>query len=262
METPRDTLEAALDALSKGIVPVPCHPDTKVPRIKWKEWTERMPDEDVIRFWFRYECNIALICTGMVVFDCDDPAKVETVITECGDTPEKVRTPSGGVHLMYRRRRGVEVKNLVRIKGQPVDIRTNNGLRMIPPSTIDGRPYEWITSGPHCVEELPVASVGWTRERSRKRTMAVLTRQEGPGPATEGTIRFPEKYCLSIASVQGQNGSRGLVRMVCVMRDAGRTPAQTLDYALTVWNPTCADPPWSEHEIRHAIRRHYGIAEF
>ena len=82
-----------------------------------------------------------------------------------------------------------------------------------------------------------------------------------PGPATQGAVRFPERYCLTIASVQGQNGSRGLVRMVCVMRDAGRTPAQTLDYALSIWNPTCADPPWSENEIRHAIRRHYGIAD-
>ncbi len=261
METPRDPLAVALDALSKGIVPVPCRPGSKVPLVKWKEWQHELPPEELIRQWFRSACNVAILTTGMVVFDCDDPDEADRVVGECGETPHRLTTPRGGVHLGYRRRKGVKVGNGVKIRGRMIDLRTDGGMEMIPPSFTEHGRYVWTTDGLRPLSELPVASIGWTRERTRKTVRPVLSGGE-PGPATRGDIRFPEAYCLRLSSVQGSNGSRGLVRMVCVMRDAGRTPDQTLHYALGPWNAACADPPWSEEEIRHAIRRHYGIASF
>src|SRR5437016_8203483 len=99
METPRDNLQIALDALEKGLVAIPCHPGTKVPMVKWKEWQSRMPTVELLRAWFRGACNIAILTTDMVVFDCDDPAKAELVLTECGETSHKLKTPRGGLHL-------------------------------------------------------------------------------------------------------------------------------------------------------------------
>lgn len=256
-----DTLGIALANLAKGIVSIPCREGTKVPLVKWKEWQTKLPPEELIRQWFRQRCNIAIICTGLVLFDVDDPEKEKLVVSECGETSHKLKTPRGGVHLGYRRRKGVAVGNSVKIKGEPIDIRTDGGLEMIPNSETEHGRYEWLGAGLRPFLELPLAKVGWTRERTRKRTRSALS-EPGVLPEGQGSIRFPEQYCLQIRSVQGRNGSRGLVRVVCVMRDAGRTPQQTLDYALTVWNPACADPPWSEDEIRHAIRRHYGIADF
>src|SRR5205814_3733632 len=73
-------------------------------------------------------------------------------------------------------------------------------------------------------------------------------------------IVCPEKYVLSIESHQGSNGSAGLVRAGCVMRDAGRTPDETLEYLLTVWNqPPRVTPPWSSREIAYAVRRHFNL---
>lgn len=261
METPRDTLATALDALSKGIVPVPCYPGTKVPMVKWKEWQRELPPEELIRQWFRSVCNVAILTTGMVVFDCDDPDEADQVVIECGETLHRLKTPRGGFHLGYRRRKGVKVGNSVKIKGRAIDLRTDGGMEMIPPSVTEHGVYEWLTAGLQPLRALPLANVGWTRERTRQKARPLLTREE-VGPASQGDIRFPERYCLTITSVQGSNGSRGLVHMVCVMRDAGRTPDQTLHYALGPWNTACADPLWSEEEIRHAIRRHYGIASF
>ncbi|HEX3151158.1 MAG TPA: bifunctional DNA primase/polymerase [Gemmataceae bacterium] len=258
METPRNALAVAFDALHKGIVPLPCYPGTKLPMVRWKEWQHELPPEELIREWFRFECNIAILTTGMVVFDCDDPDEADQVVIECGETLHRLKTPRGGFHLGYRRRKGVKVGNAVKIKGRAIDLRTDGGMEMIPPSFTEDDKYEWITDGPLPLIDLPVACVGWTRERSRKKTRAVLT----IGPPAEGSIRFPEAYALRVMSIQGSNGSRGLVRMVCIMRDAGRTPKQTLDYALGPWNAACAVPPWTEKEIRHAIRRHYGIADF
>src|SRR5687768_3932956 len=141
METSPDTnLERALAAAEKGLVPIPCHAGTKVPAVPWKEWQTKMPPEELIRQWFRKACNLAIVTTGLVVFDCDDPDKKDLVIEKCGETSHMLKTPRGGIHLGYRRRKGVELRNRVKIKGMDIDIRTNGGLEMIPDSeTEDGR---------------------------------------------------------------------------------------------------------------------------
>jgi hypothetical protein len=265
--TGNHALALAGDALGYRLVP--CAPGTKVPLVKWKRFQEERPTPDLYERWFRgTRNNIALLTAGMVLFDCDDPALAGRVVAECGDTPHKIRTPRGGIHLGYRRREGDEVRNRVRIlrserepEGVPIDIRTDGGLELLPHSRTAEGAYSWLGEGLIPIAALPVATIDWTRDRSRARARRTLE-EFGHFACATGSIRFPERYCLRIRSVQGQNGSRGLVRMVCVMRDAGRTPEQALRYALSVWNPACADPPWSEGEIRHAIRRHYGIADF
>ena len=87
MESPYDAAgnyEVALSAAEKGIVAVPCHPGTKVPMVKWKEWQAVAPPAPLLRRWFEdTRVNIGILCTGMVLFDCDDPAKAELVLAEC-----------------------------------------------------------------------------------------------------------------------------------------------------------------------------------
>ncbi len=261
MEKQPDTIDIALDALAKGIVAIPCHAGTKVPKVKWKEWQHMAPPVDLLREWFRDECNIAIVTSGMVVFDCEEMDRAAIVIGKCGETVHKLQTPRGGMHLGYRRRKGVALTNKVKVKGLPIDIRTDGGLEMIPPSRTKDGSYEWLGPGLRELSKLPVAKVAWTRERTRKRASAIVALSAGV-PASKGPVPFPEQYCLRIKSVLGQNGSKALVRVVCVMRDAGRSPEDTFAFLFGVWNPTCAVPEWSEGEIRYAIRRHYGIASF
>lgn len=254
METSSDILDIALDARRKGFVAVPCHPGTKVPRVKWKEWQDREPPVELLREWFRDRCSIAILTTGMVVFDCDDPALAKLVVTHCGDTPHRLKTPRGGVHLGYRRRQGVAVANRVKVKGLAIDIRTDGGLEVIPPSGTANGAYQWLGEGLRPVAELPVACVGWTRKRTRRRVAGAFHGEHER--AAKGRVVFPEQYCLKIRSVQGENGSRALVRVVCVLRDAGRTREQIFDFVKRVWGPSCCRPEWSDREIRHCIGRH------
>ena len=51
--------------------------------------------------------------------------------TEFGDTPIKVQTPSGGIHLIYR---SSGEKTLTRLDGVPVDVRGQGGMAIAPPS--------------------------------------------------------------------------------------------------------------------------------
>src|SRR5436853_565916 len=117
------TYQTALTNAQKGVVSIPCFPGTKVPMVKWKRWQDEMPPQEFFRLWFRYtRVNIAIITTGMVVFDVDDSEKAKLVIEECGETPHVLKTPNG-LHLGYRKRMGVAVANQVKIKGLPIDIR-------------------------------------------------------------------------------------------------------------------------------------------
>jgi Bifunctional DNA primase/polymerase, N-terminal len=246
----------ALTNAAMGYSSIPCFPGTKVPMVKWKRYESELPHPTLLREWFlETRANIAIVTTGLVVFDCDDPDQAARVLAECGDTPHQLRTPSGGIHLGYRRRNGVSVSNRVKVKGLPIDIRTNGGLEMLPFSVTDRGPYEWLGSGLFPIHQLPIAKIGWTRERTRKRTRITLD-EIGLLPEGQGRIKFPERYCMRIQSVQGQNGSRGLVRVVCILRDAGRNAAQIFDFVQRVWGPACAVPEWSEREIRHCIDRH------
>lgn len=254
MEARPDTLGTALEALAKGIAPIPCVEGTKVPAVKWKQWQTTLPPEALVREWFSVRRNIAIVTTGMVLFDCDDPAKAELVVEKCGDTPHRVQTPSGGLHLGYRLRMGVILNNRVKVKGLDIDIRTTGGIEVIPPSRTDKGEYRWLGEGLKPIAEIPCGNIGWTR-KPKKKPQPATTGQLPPG---EGRIANPEAYCLKIKSVQGQNGSRALVRAVCVLREARRTPEQAFEYLWTIWNPACATPPWSEKELWHAIDRHFG----
>ena len=112
-----NSYEAALDADAKGYTCIPILPGLKIPAVKWKRFQTEMPTHELYRTWFENTRNgIALITAGLVVFDCDELAKAQLVLEECGPTTHMVRTPRG-VHLGYRRRKGVVGKNLVQIKG-------------------------------------------------------------------------------------------------------------------------------------------------
>jgi hypothetical protein len=246
----------ALANAAMGYASIPCFPGTKIPMVKWKHYQTELPPPTLLREWFLgTRANIAIVTTGLVVFDCDDPSLAARVVAECGNTPHRLRTPSGGVHLAYRRRNGLRLSNRVKVKGLLVDIRTDGGLEMLPFSVTDQGPYVWLGSGLFPIKQLPVAKIGWTRDRTRKRTQTTLD-QLGLLPEGKGRIKFPERYCMQIESIQGQNGSRGLVRVVCILRDAGRNAAQIFDFVHRVWGPACAVPEWSEREIRHCVERY------
>lgn len=179
MNTPRDNFETALALADLGVACIPCRPGTKEAAVRWKEWQASVPPRELLERWFlRTRNNIAMVCTGLVVFDCDDPEKEQLVIARAGDTPVKTRTPRGGLHLPFRRRGGVELRNHVDVRGLRVDIRTDGGLALLPGSeTADGR-YVAVGRAMHelgSLSELPVARIGWTRERRRKRPPAIDT---------------------------------------------------------------------------------------
>lgn len=253
MNKQANTLGIALDALAKGIVPVPIIECAKVPAVKWKEWQTKLPPAELVCEWFSIDRNIALITTGMVLFDCDDPAKADLVLAECGDTTHKLTTPRGGMHLGYRKRKGVQVLNQVRIKGMPIDIRTDGGLELIPCSHTEHGEYRWLGEL-RPVAELPVAKIGWTRERVRRVIRPVERFDDA-----DVMFRRARGYLAAIeGAISGQGGHNKTFRVACTLIHKFGLSMEQAWPLFVEWNQQC-EPPWSETELLHKLQDAYRL---
>lgn len=260
METKPDTIsttDAALDALRKKIAPVACHQLSKVPAIKYGRWCDELPPAELVRLWFRQHvrANVAMICSGRLTIDIDsgDPALARWVIEKCGaDTPQKMRTPRGGLHLDYALPEGSDVGNWTRVLGLPIDFRTNRGIKMIPPSvTPDGR-YEWLGEGLLANSDLPVPDLSWAR-REERRTLQPI----GPVHAEEIMVRRAWAWVACVeGAISGQHGHAKFFRVVCKLlhpppRGFGLTVPQAMPI-IDAYSDTC-EPGWSQREKEHKV---------
>ena len=133
---------ARLHAL--GLVVVPCGKDDgKRPLV---EGWQRPKSAKWIAAWAQRfaDANIGVVCgaSGIVVVDVDEPELVEEMLQRFGDTPLITRTPSGGVHLWYRKVGAVKSGTLR--PNLEVDIKADRGQVIVPPSfnRQSGVPYE------------------------------------------------------------------------------------------------------------------------
>jgi hypothetical protein len=254
METLPDNLETALAAAEMGIVCIPVQLGTKLPAVKWKRWQNEMPPKILLRQWFGgRQTNIAIITTGMVLFDCENQAAAEFVLAKCGDTPHKVKTPGSGIHLGFRRRYGVLVTNQVKINGMDIDIRTDGGLELIPRSHTDKGRYEWLGTGLRPIAELPLAHVGWTRRRERRKKLAA-----NPSFETSNANwllyrgqRYVDWFERAVSGKGGHRSTFIAAWKIVRFADFNRELAWSL---LAYFNATKCDPPWrDEPELRHKL---------
>lgn len=252
-----DTILAmAIEALRRGYAPVPVVPLGKVPAVPWKRWQKNLPEEGLVRRWFAGTSgNLAIITSGLVVFDCDGPEGEPLVVANCGPTPHRVRTPRGGVHLGYRRPEGAAVKNHVKILGLPIDLRTDGGLEVLPPSRTSAGRYSWVGPGLVPRDQLPVATVDWTRRRTSPRVAPFAGRRSSGtgGTHVPGRIQRARAYLARIeGAVSGRRGHDRTFRAACVLARRFCLSFEEAWPLLLEWNVRC-EPPWSENELAHKL---------
>ena len=250
MQTTTDNLARAKEAHAKGIAAIPCHPGTKTPCVKWKRFQTTLPSEELLERWFAgADNNIAIITTGMVLFDCETFAAAEIVLKHCGLTPYVVRTPGGGLHLGYAKPPNLDVTNRVRLLAKPIDIRTDGGLAMIPPSATDEGLYLWLSEGLPAISDLPIANVDWIGLRPRPQ-VRVLTQID----SDDVMIRRARGYLSCVeGAISGQRGHDRTMRAACILvQKFGLSIPQAWPLFLE-WNEQC-EPPWSERELLHKLQ--------
>jgi hypothetical protein len=175
----------------------------------------------------------------------------------------QTETASGNWHLWFRLPDGAgdirtKIKLLVEGRKLPVDVKAS-GYVLLPGSTIGGRAYRWREGRglKRPGELVPVPdSLLALLDAGRGRPVPRVT---GRARAAVRNILHPGRYALTIESIQGRNGSAGLVRAVCVLRDCGWDPGRILAFLVGEWNrPPRVVPPWSPEEIARAVNRHCG----
>ncbi|MGL6225133.1 MAG: DUF3987 domain-containing protein, partial [Thermoguttaceae bacterium] len=165
-------LEKILKKTKLGYEVFPLKLNGKEPAISgWKE--AATTDEQTIRDWFNEYSgfNWGLHCKDMIVLDVDkieqygnpfvgreDFAGVPTQVTPgVGKLKDENDNSIGdlpGLHYFFKRPEGKDWGNSAGKFEQNVDIKTDRGYIVIAPSTIDGKPYEFLIDLPP-IDELP-----------------------------------------------------------------------------------------------------------
>jgi len=237
--------EAAAAVHIAGLNPLPTKPDEKSPGVKWMPFqTKRIP-RHVVDKWRACATlgarNIGTTTggvTGLLLVDVDstDASFWDDCITRWGDTPAKVRTASGKLHLWYRSPGGV--RNAQRIDGTPVDLRGDGGFAVLPPSVRDGiGDYTWLEGSLEALQRLPLPRPGSL-----------------PSPATTppaAILEAPSKAPRSRSGIErGERNTALFKHLLSVARDYQSD--SDLVAEATRWNADLAEPEPLQNVLRTA----------
>ncbi len=161
---------AAGEYYDVGLAPLPAAPSCKRPLLKWAYLNApgaRRPSRRQIERWADRNpgANIGTV-TGVIanltVVDVDgDESVASEVVHRCGDTPIKIRSPSGGFHLWFRHNGEKTIARPPELDGLTVDVRGHGGFIALPPSQRLGAGlYEFVEGGLADVAHLPVVTPG------------------------------------------------------------------------------------------------------
>jgi hypothetical protein len=205
-----------------------------------------MPFSAVDAFCSRYPGhNIGTLTgttTGLLTVDVDSTS--ETIWRYCvvrfGDTPAKVRTASGKLHLHYRCPEGA--RNAQRLGDMPIDIRANGGFIVLPPSIrpeLGGAAYEWLEGGLDVLGNLPLPKPGSLPEAPSRPFRERLNAPETPleGDSATGT-RNTELFAYLRSKAMSCATEGGLVELAVEWNDNLVVPLSDAELARTansVW---------------------------
>ena len=155
---------------ARGIAVIPTDPDTpSVPLVKNPEWFGIRASRRLLANPRFAEANAGIWTgerSGLTIVDIDSnhPRHATYAIQAFGDTPLKVSTPSGGLHLYYRY--GGERRRIRPFgKSLPLDV-LGSGLAVVPPSrrrateTKAGGKYQILEGDLRDLARLPVLKPG------------------------------------------------------------------------------------------------------
>lgn len=141
--------EAALRYAELGYPVFPCAPGTKTPLTEHGH-LDATTDPDQIEQWWtqRPNSNVAIATAGLVVIDSDGeanpwPANPEQA-ADLALAGAVALTPRGGRHYLFRRPEDKAWKCSTGKLAPGVDVRTDGGYIVLPPSVLaGGKAYRW-----------------------------------------------------------------------------------------------------------------------
>lgn len=252
MSTTNNLLETAMDYAERGIPIFPCRPDGKAPACAHGH-KDASKDPDQIRAWWT-ECpdyNIGLCPedAGWCVIDADT-YKPDCELGTLNLPPTyEVKTPRGGTHLYFKGSlppTAWEAGKNKRCLGIGLDTRGRTSYVLVPPSVVNGKPYEAIND-PSQITTLPPDIA--TRIADANKPVAA-TNTELDGSANVARVQSLLSACVSTGDVaiSGRGGNNRTYRLAAEVQALGVSQELTLSLLEEHWNPHC-QPPWSHDEL-------------
>lgn len=143
----------AIQYAKKGLFVIPLYPDSKIPTMKHRN---KPPlDQHKIKLIFNNHpnLNMGIKMVDLFVIDIDTPEhgnkrvdgfqSIKDVPSELLPTTLTSTSPTGGKHYFYLKRNGKPRKSFPWREGVDV-VAGKNNLTVVPPSTKNGKPYEWL----------------------------------------------------------------------------------------------------------------------
>ncbi len=161
-------LKQALYYNKHNFTVIPCQ--GKKPIIKWRDFQYKNPtDEQIKAWWSKYpNANISVIVgesKNLTVIDCDSD-EVYSWLQE-NHLPESLTTPivksPHGYHLYFKFAAGLSSKRYL----ENLDIKTDGGVLVVPPSKVNGTEYAWLVSPKQTqIAEIPHLLLKYLKELS------------------------------------------------------------------------------------------------
>lgn len=194
--------------------------------------------------------SYGIVCDKIAVIDADTRSKAVEIFQNKPRTPWMVKTRRG-VHFYYRGSPDLTIGQF-----DEWDLRAGgNGYVVGPGSLVKGFRYE-LVKGCRITLDLPEFDPEWLACKPPSVEL-VNPRTELCKPLTREKIHHVNAYLSRIESIQGNGGSRGLIRAAAVCRDAGLSEAEAM-LKLLWWNGLAVVcPPWLEAELARAVTRVY-----
>lgn len=218
---------------------IPLRENSKQPILK--EWQNVELQRGDVRRWLSEGCNFGIRCDHLVVLDFDEKQAGREWFRRHRSVCKVIVETRRGVHLYFKRTG--DMSN--RVKAEPdLDIRAGRGGYVVAPSSrVDGFTYSFV-EGFDDLDLLADFDPTWVRSRPTLK---------------ENRVEKVAAYLARVESIQGQNGSGGLLRAACICRDSGLSQAEAMA-EIVKWNQAGnAVPPWSMKELARAVTRAYEV---
>ena len=194
---------------------------------------------------------------GVTRIDIDDPALVDNAIRRFGDSPIKVGTPGGGLHLWYTAN---GERRVIGLDGEKIDVLGSGGFGVAPPSVSPGRgEYCFIEGGLDDLDRLKPIRPG-----SLPPKVYSDHRAHYPRPLRSSSPCDSEKNHASeiLRDEKVGQGQRELFLFGEARRIALRCATfDELMLELRALNAISCDPPLPDSEVVYKARRVWRLKE-
>lgn len=260
-----DKLAQVLALAAEGFHVFPIVEGAKAPPL-WKDWQKRATTDPttIHKYWQFNTANVGISTSkfhdgdALLVVDVDNKGdkrgddeimRLELDGFELPPTRTQ-RTPTGGLHYVYKCRRAV--KQGANVLAPGLDIRSAGGYIVGAGSTIADAAYTTDATPIADAPEWLIERCG-KRKTKAKKTKALEVKTVDPDRAKTRVIAYLEN---APPAVEGQGGDEATFKVAARCKDLGVSEDDCVFLMDMHWNDRCA-PPWDLADLQVKVRNAY-----